>query len=111
MVDGLLKINPLFKSYHFTRGTKIDLHSLAKMVNQVGHYESEILILNEGLGPEYTSSNKRLRDEMPTLAFTPHIDAIRKIYDYHLQNRHLIDEQKIKEDRYLQECAHLWKRS
>ena len=66
-IDDLIKIIDWFisneskeKIYNVTTGKKIDLISLANLINETSDEQSEIRVLNDGLNNEYTSSNNRL---------------------------------------------------
>ena len=70
-VDDLLNVVEFYiendvrhKIYNASSGTKIDLLSLAALVNEASDFKSEISVLNEGLNNEYTSDNSLLKSEM-----------------------------------------------
>lgn len=115
-IDDLVKIIDFFihnnikeKIYNVTTGLKIDLITLANLVNQSSDFTSEIRILNEGLNNEYTSNNHRLLKEIGDFHFTSHQDAVAKMRSYFQQNLKHLDTQIIKEDPYLKTIEHMWK--
>ena len=91
-------------------GQKIDLLSLAALVNEASDFKSEISVLNEGLNNEYTSDNSLLRSEMKDkFRLTPHSEAIGKICKYFKQNFTSLDLDTIKKDPYLGKINEIWK--
>jgi len=116
-IDDLVKIIDWFvhneakeKIYNVTTGEKIDLITLANLVNEKSDFNSEIRVLNDGLNNEYTSDNKRLLKEIDTFNFTPHIDAISKIRDYFRYNLDNLDKDTIINDPYLKKIDNMWKK-
>ncbi|MCK9373416.1 MAG: NAD-dependent epimerase/dehydratase family protein [Sulfuricurvum sp.] len=117
-VEDLVKIVEYFlhhetahKVYNVTTGRKIDLLSLARLINETGDFTSEIKIINEGLNNEYTSDNSRLMDEIEDFEFTSHREAIIRMRNYFRSILHHIDREKIEADPYLQLCTTFWKQS
>ena len=45
------------RSYNICTGNTIDFKSLAKIINEISNYESEIQVLNDGIGVEYSGNN------------------------------------------------------
>ncbi|MGA2025735.1 MAG: NAD(P)-dependent oxidoreductase [Syntrophobacteraceae bacterium] len=87
-----------YRSYNISRGDKIDLMTLAKIINDTGNFKSQISVKNHGLNNEYSSSNIRIMNEIGPFAFTPHVNAIRELYDYYSINMTAIDNAEIKAD-------------
>jgi len=116
-IDDLVKIIDWFvhneakeKIYNVTTGEKIDLITLANLVNKKSDFNSEIRVLNDGLNNEYTSDNKRLLKEIDTFNFTPHIDAISKMREYFRYNLDNLDKDTIINDPYLNKIDNMWKK-
>ncbi|KIM09159.1 MAG: sugar epimerase [Sulfurovum sp. PC08-66] len=109
MIDWFIHHEAKEKIYNVSRGEKIDLITLAKLVNQQSDFQSEIITLNEGLNNEYTSSNKRVLEAMGGFTFTSHGQAIAKMRSYFEQNFALLDTQTIREDPYLKIIDTMWK--
>lgn len=115
-INDLVKIIDWFvhneckeKIYNVTRGDKIDLLSLANIVNETSEYKSEIKILNDGLNNEYTSNNSKLLKEIKDFNFTSQKDAIinmREFFRYNFQN---LDKDIIINDPYLKKINNMWK--
>jgi len=109
MIDYFLHHNAKDKIYNATRGEKIDLISLADFINETSDYKSKIVMLNNGLNNEYTSSNEKVLKEMGDFSFTPHKDAICNMREYFKKNLKDIDINTIKEDPYLKNIDKMWK--
>lgn len=115
-IDDLLKMIDWFihneakeKIYNISTGKKIDLISLANLVNETSNFKSEIKVLNEGLNNEYTSNNAKLMKELKNFEFTSHKDAIKKIREYFRENLDNLDKDCIINDPYLKEINNIWK--
>ena len=107
-IDDLVEIIEYFifndvkeKIFNVTTGKKIDLITLAEYINENSIFKSEIIVLNDGLNNEYTSSNTKLLVEIDGLAFTSHPDAIKKIVHYFKENIDTLDKETIISDPYL----------
>ncbi len=109
MIDWVIHNKTKEKIYNVTTGTKIDLISLANLVNETSDFKSEIIVLNDGLNNEYTSNNDRILNEMENFEFTTHKNAIIKIRDYFKVNLENLDKESIINDPYLKEINNMWK--
>lgn len=114
-VDDLVKIVDYFlhheckhNVYNLSSGKKIDLITLANLVNETSDFISEIKVINEGLNNEYTSNNNRLMDEISGFEFTEHREAIIQMRNYYRSILDTIDRKKIEADPYLQLCTTFW---
>ena len=110
MIDWAIHNETKEKIYNVTTGTKIDLISLANLVNETSEFKSEIRVLNDGLNNEYTSNNQRIIDEIGNFNFTSHKDAIIKMREYFRYNLKNIDKDIIINDPYLKEIDKIWKK-
>ena len=110
MIDWTIHNKTKEKIYNVTTGTKIDLLSLANLVNETSEFKSEIRVLNDGLNNEYTSNNQRIIDEIGNFNFTSHKDAIIKMREYFRYNLKNIDKDIIINDPYLKEIDKIWKK-
>lgn len=110
MIDWFIHNESKEKIYNVTTGKKIDLISLAKLVNETSDFKSDIKVLNDGLNNEYTSSNEKVLKELGTeFKFTKHKDAIIKMRDYFKYNLDKLDKQIIINDSYIKEINKMWK--
>ncbi|MFZ2889317.1 NAD-dependent epimerase/dehydratase family protein [Sulfuricurvum sp.] len=114
-VDDLVKIVGHFLDheckhnvYNLTTGKKIDLITLANLINETSDFTSEIKVINDGLNNEYTSKNSRLINEINTFEFTSHRTAIIEMRNYYASILDTIDREKIEADPYLKLCTTFW---
>ncbi len=90
------------KEYNVAPDKPIDLISLAQMVNSIGGRESEIRVLESGLGVEYSGDNRRLSAELGGFSFVPIEQAVRELYDWYKMNVGTIDKKLLQEgDNYI----------
>ena len=108
IVDNFLHHDSKHKVYNLTTGKKIDLITLAHLINETSDFTSEIKIINDGLNNEYTSNNSRLMNEINTFEFTSHRTAIREMRNYYASILDTIDREKIEADPYLKLCTTFW---
>ena len=104
-VDDLVQIvswvvdhEPNKKIYNASSGEKIDLSTLADIINSISDYKSEVKIINKGCNFEYTASNHRIKSEIPNLKITPHQEAIKYLKDYYNSIIGMINRNEIIED-------------
>ena len=109
MIDWVIHNEIKEKIYNVTTGTKIDLISLANLVNETSDFKSEIIVLNDGLNNEYSSNNQRILKEIGNFNFTSHKDAIQKMRNYFKENFDNLDKDCIINDPYLKEINSMWK--
>lgn len=110
MIDWFIHNESKEKIYNVTTGKKIDLNSLANLVNETSNFKSEIRVLNDGFNNEYTSNNDRLMNELKDFEFTSHKDAIIKMQDYFSYNFDKLDKETIINDPYLNKIDTLWRK-
>jgi nucleoside-diphosphate-sugar epimerase len=104
IVDRILREKPKYSHLNATPKESINLISIAKVINETGHFKSEICVLNEGMNTEYSGDNSRLLKEMRGLKFTPYKEGIKQLYDYYASIMETINAKAIKEDPYLGYC-------
>ena len=109
MIDWAIHNETKEKIYNVTTGTKIDLISLANLVNETSDFKSEIRVLNDGLNNEYTSNNEKILNEIGNFEFTTHKNSILKMRDYFKTNFENLDKESIINDPYLKEISNMWK--
>ena len=86
----LLK-NPKYHVYNTVSGGKIDLYTIAEIVNKVSGKESDILVCQQGYHNEYTACNNRILEEIPDMVFTDMENAIENLYRWYEANQEMID--------------------
>ena len=110
MIDFFIHNDVKEKIYNVSTGKKIDLISLANTIKEISDFQSEIILLNEGLNNEYTSDNTRILNEMGGFEFTSHQEAILKMRGYFKHNLESLETAVIQEDRYLKMIDTIWKK-
>lgn len=110
MIDWFIHNDSKEKIYNVSTGKKIDLISLANLVNETSEFKSEIVVLNDGLNNEYTSNNEKILKEIGTFHFTSHKDAISKMRDHFRYNLKNLDKETIINDPYLKKIDGMWKK-
>ena len=61
---------------------KIDLVSIAYIINSVSEYKSEVIVLNEGLNNEYSGDNELLLKSIGGFTFIQHEESIKLMYNH-----------------------------
>ncbi|MBV5277917.1 MAG: NAD-dependent epimerase/dehydratase family protein [Campylobacteraceae bacterium] len=110
MIDFFIHNDAKEKIYNVTTGSKIDLITLAELVNSTSDFQSDIKVLNDGLNNEYTSNNQRILKELGNFQFTSHQNAIAKMRCYFKENLDKLEIEMIKEDPYLKIIDNMWKK-
>lgn len=89
-IEDLVKIlkyfiegNPKFNAYNVASGSKIDLVGIAKIVNQISQYKSEIIVEKLGLNNEYTADISRLKKELSGIKLTSLRSGIKKLFNWY----------------------------
>ncbi len=102
IVEYVLTHDMQYREYNVTPSKPIDLTSLAKAVNSIGGRQSEIHVLEPGLGVEYSGNNRRLSAELKNFSFTPIEQGVRELYDWYKMNVGIIDKKLLEEgDSYI----------
>ena len=109
MIDWFAHNEAKEKIYNVTTGKKIDLNTLANLVNETSEFQSAVNVLNDGLNNEYTSNNERIMRELGDFEFTSHKNAISKMREYFSHNLENLDKETIIKDPYLNEIKNIWK--
>ncbi|MGA2933641.1 MAG: NAD-dependent epimerase/dehydratase family protein [Methanomicrobiales archaeon] len=110
-IDDFLKIlnyflthTPKHRTYNITPPDTCDLLSIARMINAISDYTSEICIETEGLNIEYSANNSRLINEIGGFSFTPMKKSVSRLRDYYKMMLHTINQDAIRQDPYLKFC-------
>lgn len=92
MFERFLEIEkPLYHSYNFSSGRKIDLITLANLVKYISKKNLPLIICKDGLDKEYTSDNSRLLAEIGIVKWTEFETSIEFLYNYYLMRKDEID--------------------
>jgi GDP-L-fucose synthase len=103
IVERFISNMPKYNMYNLTTGTTIDLATIAKKINEISDFKSEIVVKNPGLGTEYSGSNVRLQKEIG-FKFTPLDNALKELFKYYRSILPGIDRKAIEKDEYLKHC-------
>lgn len=92
MLEQFMQLeNPRYHVYNAVRGERIDLFSLAEIVNEIADTKQEIIVCQEGLANEYTANNDRILGELPELNFTDIEKSVSKLYSWYRVHQDEID--------------------
>lgn len=83
--------DPHYHVYNAVHGQRVDLYSLAEMVNEVADVKQKIIICQAELANEYTASNERIMKELPNMEFTDMKLAVRRLYGWYKEHECEID--------------------
>jgi GDP-L-fucose synthase len=83
------------KFYNAVPDETVDLMSIAGMVNEVSGKSLPILLKNPGMGNEYSGSNLRLREEMPSFRFTSVKEGVGRLYSWYESSKAKINAEKL----------------
>lgn len=89
------------KIFNVTPTESIDLLTIAGLINKISEDKSEIHVLNQGIGVEYSGDNKRLLSEIGGFQFTSPEVSIRDLYGYYKERIDSLDAEAVKDDAYL----------
>lgn len=93
-IDDFVKIIEYFidhqgshKFYNIGSGSKIDLVTIAHLINSVSKKKSKIQIKKPGFGYEYTCDNSRLLKEIRNIHFTDTSEAIKRLLNWYIGHK------------------------
>lgn len=104
-VEWFIQNNPKHKFYNLASGQRVDIRTLAEIVNNCGENKVPISVVNDGFNNEYTASNDRIVKEIGCVNRTSNEEAIRDMYVYYNGIIDDIDYNKIFKDLYVGNCA------
>jgi GDP-L-fucose synthase len=93
ILDYFIQNNPLHKAYNVTPDESIELYVLAEKIRAISGKDLPILVGNPGMGLSYSGDNGRLRGEIPNLLLTSIDDALKQLYGWYSENRHLVNRE------------------
>lgn len=92
MLELFLELDkPLHHVYNAVRGEKIDLLSLADIVNEMAESRQEIIVCKEGYANEYTACNDRIMQELSSMEYTDIRTSVRELYSWYQEHLEEID--------------------
>ncbi len=99
ILDYFIEHNPRYKSYNITPDTEIELVEIARTVERLSGSTAGIQVAKPGYGLNYSGSNRRLRKEIPGLAFTPFEQAVKDLLKYYKGQQSCIDSNLLLKDK------------
>lgn len=93
--------------FNVTPTKSIDLVTIADLVNQMSENKSDIRVLNEGIGVEYSGDNRKLISEIRDFDFMSYEEAISDLYHYYKDKQSDLDPDALEQDAYLQYAKNL----
>jgi nucleoside-diphosphate-sugar epimerase len=91
IAQWFLTASPKHHDYNVCSGTPHDFMALAHWVRETSAKPLGIIAKTPGMGLEYSGDNTRLLSELGEFSFTPMPQAIAAVYQWHDENRHLIN--------------------
>lgn len=85
--------------YNATPDSAVELRELARIILDVCETELPVLVAQEGMGPEYSGDNARLRAGIPGFSFTPLRDAVAELTDWYRANLGLVRREALLMDK------------
>jgi nucleoside-diphosphate-sugar epimerase len=92
IIEHFIEHDAKHKIYNIGSGKKINLKTIANMINEIADRKSKIIIAKKGLNNEYTCNNERLLSEIPGFKFTKMEDSIKELYLWYKENKSKIDK-------------------
>ena len=83
IMEWFIENTPSYKRYNICRGKKIDLLTLAELINSELGKNVPIMIKENGWKSDYTGNNKRLLDEIGNFLFTTESEGIKKLIEFY----------------------------
>lgn len=99
VLEHFIRHDSRHTSYNVTPDNAVELLAVAEIVRQRSGKDIPIIVGQPGLGAEYSGDNSRLREEIPTIAFTPLVEAIDRLYSWYEENIKMIDREKLLVDK------------
>ncbi len=99
VLDYFISHEVKYKSYNITPDEETELLQAAQTVREVSGKQVDIRVGKPGYGLNYSGSNKRLKNEMPAVAFTPFKQAVEELFLYYQRNRERIDKKLLLTDK------------
>lgn len=99
ILDYFIENKGKYNAYNITPNKSIELYTLAEKVLEISGKNLEIKINHPDEGLEYSGDNSRLKEEIKKIKFT-HIDkAIKELYQWYMENKHMINKEVLLYDK------------
>jgi len=104
IIEYFLTHVPKYSAYNITPSSPIDLISIARLINSLSDFKSDICVENDGLNLEYSGDNTRLINEIGDYPFTPMAISIQHLIEYYSSILPDIDPESIRKDPFAKNC-------
>lgn len=91
IVEWFINNNPKYHSYNMSTGQKIDLISIANIINSLVDKPVPVFVCKDGLANEYTGNNSRLIEELNYIKMEKMDACISQLITYYRNNLTNID--------------------
>ncbi len=82
LVYHFLQNQPKHKFINMVPPTKVDLKTLADIVNKISGANQHVIVAKDGFANEYTGKPENLLKEIPNFDFTPLQSGIKRLYEF-----------------------------
>ncbi len=87
IIDYFINNNAKKIFYNIGTGKKIDILTIAQLINSISKKQSKIIIKNKGLNKEYTCNNKNLINEYKGVKFKDFDLSLKELYNWYQKNK------------------------
>lgn len=91
LVTWFIEHEPVYHTYNVTSGRKIDLVTIAEIINGLAEQRVPVYVCRDGFANEYTASNARLLAEQKDLHISDITASIEDLYGYYRKHLDEID--------------------
>lgn len=99
VIDHFIKKKTRERAYNITPDRTLALKEIAGIVLKASGKNLPVKIAKDGMGPEYSGDNARLKREMPSLAFENMEESITKLYNWYSENKGTINRECLLSDK------------
>ena len=99
VLEYFIENTPRYKSYNITPNEETELLYAAQTVQKLGQKNNQIFVAQEGYGLNYSGSNSRLCNEIPTIRFTPFEQAVEELFAYYNERKNELDKNLLLKDK------------
>lgn len=92
IIEYFIENKPPAKFINVAPTQSTDLINIAKIINEISEFKSEIIVKNPVLNYEYTGDNSLLREEIPDFKFTELKEGLKNLYDYYKKSENSIKD-------------------
>ncbi len=99
VLDYLIQNKSRYHTYNVTPDESIELFRLAEMVLDISGKDLPIVKARDGIGPEYSGDNVRLKEDIKGFEITSFEQSIKNLYLWYFENKNLIKKELLLNDR------------